>query len=116
VDTSDSNKRDAERVDLLGLLSGEVMVYQGIGIREMSRTGMQIESSFPLQLGSLHDFRLTLAERSVVIKGRVVHSRISDVDQDIVTYRSGIEFTEAPERVVVVITEFLARLQQNRKP
>ena len=60
----------------------------------MSHGGMQVETSFPLQLDSLHDFRLTLGDRSVVVKGRIAHSRISDVDQDIITYRTGIEFIE----------------------
>ena len=55
---------------------------------------MQVETGFPLQLDSLHDFRLTLGDRSVVVKGRIAHSRISDVDQDIITYRSGVEFIE----------------------
>jgi len=34
-------------------------------------------------------------ERSIVLKGRVAHSRISDGEQENVTYRSGIEFIEA---------------------
>jgi len=33
--------------------------------------------------------------RSIVLKGRVAHSRISDVEQENVVYRSGIEFIEA---------------------
>ena len=72
------------------------MVFQPAGIRQMSRGGMQVETSFPLQLDSLHDFRLTLGDRSVVVKGRIAHSRISDVDQDIITYRTGVEFIEPP--------------------
>jgi hypothetical protein len=76
----------------------------------MSHGGMQVETSFPLQLDSLHDFRLTLGERSVVVKGRIAHSRISDVDQDIVTYRSGVEFIELPERVAAAIAAFVDEL------
>ena len=30
-------------------------------------------TSFALQLDSVHDFRLTLHNRSIVVKGRVVH-------------------------------------------
>ena len=68
---------------------------------------MQVETGFPLQLDSLHDFRLTLKDRSIVVKGRIAHSRISDVDQDIITYRSGVEFIELSERVAAAIAEFV---------
>ena len=80
----------------------------------MSHGGMQVETSFPLQLDSLHDFRLTLGDRSVVVKGRIAHSRISDVDQDIITYRSGIEFIEPPERVAAAIQAFVNELAKQK--
>jgi len=85
--------RDGERIEILGELHGEVMVFEPMAIREISRGGMQIETAFPLQLDSLHDFRLSLGERSVVIKGRIVHCSISDVDQEVVVYRSGARRT-----------------------
>lgn len=90
------------------------MVFQPTAVRQISRGGMQVETAFPLQLDSLHDFRLTLGDRSIVVKGRVAHCRISDVDQDIVTYRSGVEFIEPPERVASVIADFIELLRQER--
>jgi c-di-GMP-binding flagellar brake protein YcgR len=90
------------------------MVFQPAGIRQMSHGGMQVETSFPLQLDSLHDFRLTLADRSVVVKGRIAHSRISDVDQDIITYRTGIEFIELSERVAAAIAHFVDELARQK--
>lgn len=36
------------------------MVFQPVAIREIGRGGAQVETVFPLQLDSLHDFRLTL--------------------------------------------------------
>lgn len=86
------------------------MVFQPTAIKQMSHGGMQVETGFPLQLDSLHDFRLTLGDRSVVVKGRVAHSRISDVDQDIVTYRTGVEFIDMSERVAVAISSFVDEL------
>ena len=93
------NKRDTERIEILGELHGEVMVFQPMAIKEISRGGAQVETAFPLQLDSLHEFRLTLGDRSVVVKGRVAHCSISDVDQELVIYRSGIEFVEPSDRV-----------------
>jgi hypothetical protein len=49
-----------------------------------------------------------------VVKGRVAHSRISDVDQDVVRYRSGVEFIEPSERVAAVIAEFIELLRQTQ--
>jgi hypothetical protein len=107
-------KRDSDRIELLGGLRGEVMVFQGMRIREISHGGMQIETGFPLHLDSLHEFRLSLRDRSIVVKGRVAHSHISDVDQDVVTYRSGVEFIEPSAPVAEVIAEFVELLRHSR--
>jgi len=112
---SESDKRDTERVLILGDLQGEIMVFEPLQIREISRGGASVETRFPLALNSLHDLRLTLGTKSIVLKGRVAHSRISDVDQEIVTYRSGIEFIELSERVREVIAGFLDTLRANRR-
>ena len=111
---SESDKRDTERVLILGDLQGEIMVFQPLQIKEISRGGASVETSYPLALNSLHDLRLTLGPKSIVLKARVAHSRISDVDQEIVTYRSGIEFVEPSDRVRSVISEFLETLKANR--
>jgi hypothetical protein len=108
-------KRDRERIQILGELHGEVMVFQPMAIKEISRGGAQVETVFPLQLDSLHDFRLTLGDRSVVVKARVAHCSISDVDQELVTYRSGIEFIEPSEPVFAVISGFIDAVKDGRR-
>jgi len=109
------DKRDTERLQILGELHGEVMVFQPMAIKEIGPCGAQVETGFPLQLDSLHDFHLTLGDRSVVVKGRVVHCSISDVDQEVVIYRSGLEFVEASERVTAVIGEFIGAVRDGRR-
>ena len=111
----DSNQRDGERIQILGELHGEVMVFEPMAIKEISHGGMQVETAFPLQLDSLHDFRLSLGDRSVVLKGRIVHCSISDVDQEVVVYRSGIEFVEPSERVETVVVEFIHAIRDGRR-
>jgi PilZ domain-containing protein len=110
-----AHKRDSERIQILGELRGEVMVFAPIAIKQISRGGAQIETAFPLQLDSLHEFRLTIGERSVVVKGRVAHCSITDVDQELVTYRAGIEFVEPSERVLSVIAEFIDAIKDGRR-
>ena len=110
-----NEKRDAARIPILGELHGEVMVFQPMAIKEISRGGAQVETGFPLHLDSLHDLRLTLGDRSIIVKGRVVHCQISDVDQEIVVYRSGIEFIDPPDRVESVIAEFIDAVREGRR-
>ena len=109
-----SDKRDAERVPMLGRLQGEVMVFQPMLIKEVSLGGAMVETRFPLHLNSLHDLRLTLGTRSIVVKGRVVHSQISDVDQDVVIYWTGVEFVEPSDHVASAIAEFLESVSTQR--
>ncbi len=109
------DKRVGERVPILGELHGEVTVFQPIAIREISRGGIQIETSVPLQLNSLHQFRLMLGDRSVVVKGRVAHCRVSDVDDQGTTYRSGVEFIELSQPVATAIAQFVEAIKNARQ-
>lgn len=99
---------------MISRLEGEVMVFQPMVIKEVSHGGALVETRFPLHLNSLHDLRLELGPRSVVVKGRVVHSQISDVDDDVVVYWTGIEFVEPSEHVSSAIAEFLRSVQPDR--
>ena len=108
-----AERRD-DRVPILGDLQAEIMVFQPMQVREIGRDGATVETRAALHLNSLHELRLTLGERSVIVKGRVVHCRISDVDQDVVTYRSGLEFVETSNRVSAVIAGFLDALKAHR--
>jgi PilZ domain-containing protein len=110
------DKRDnTGRIEILGELRGEVTVFQPMAIKQISRGGAQVETGFPLQLDSLHEFRLTLGELSVVVKGRVAHCTITDVEQELVLYRSGVEFIEPSERVASVISEFVEAITAGRR-
>ena len=110
------NRRDRNRVEILGDLQGEVMVYQPLSIKEISHGGCLVETAFPFHLDSLHDLRLTLGDRSVVVKGRVAHCCIADVDQETVRYRSGLEFVDASERILEVIDGFIEAIRAGRRP
>jgi hypothetical protein len=108
------DKRDSERVPMLGELQGEMMVFQPMVVKDVSLTGATVETRYPLHLNSLHDLRLALGDTSIVVKGRVVHSRICDVDQDIVTYATGVEFVEPSERVQAAIAGYLESVKLHR--
>ena len=108
---ADDNKRDNERVAVPAPLSGEVKVYQPMTILDISRGGAQVETPFALQLDSLHDFRISLGERSVVVKGRIAHCHIGELKEGVVLYRTGVEFIEASGHVQSAIVHFVEALK-----
>lgn len=109
------NRRDGERLQILGDLPGDATIQAPISVKELSRTGAQIESRFPLLINSLHEFRIALGSQSVVVKGRVVRCHIHDVDPDAVVYRAGIEFIDLPEWVGSALADFLDALKTGRQ-
>jgi hypothetical protein len=50
-----ADKRDRERVPILGDLVGEVMVFEPMRIKDVGITGATVETRFPFHLDSLHD-------------------------------------------------------------
>lgn len=111
---SRDERRDGDRIPILGELTGGVMVFQPMTVTEIGVGGMQIETRTPLQLDSLHDFRLPLDDKPVVLKGRVVHCRISDVDTNQVIYRTGIEFIGAADHARRAIESYIERTKAAR--
>lgn len=107
----DSDKRDRERVPMAHQLEGAVMVFQTMTVADISHTGAQVETPFPLQLDSLHDFRLTLGDRSVIVKGRIAHCHVGELRNDVTVYRSGVEFVEPSEPVRLAIADFVDMLR-----
>ena len=100
-------KRDAERIPVIGQITGEVTVFEPMTILDMSERGAQIETPFALHLDSLHDFRLSLGTRSVVVKGRIVHCQIGELAHGTVRYRTGVEFIEPSDHARAAIREFV---------
>ena len=111
----ETDKREKERLAPTGQLEGAVMVFQPMTIIEISHNGAQVETPFPLQLDSLHEFRLSLGDRSVVVKGRIVHCYVGELRNDVTVFRSGIEFVEPSERVLEVISGFLDAIRDGRR-
>ena len=111
----DDNKRDNERVAVPAPLYGEVKVYQPMTIVDISKGGAQVETPFALQLDSLLDFRLSLGERSIIVKGRVAHCHIGELKEGAVIYRSGVEFIEVSGHVQSALAHFVEALKLVRR-
>ena len=100
-------KRDAERVPLAEV-TGEVSVYVPITIMDLSERGAQVASRSAMHLGSLHDFRLSLRDRSVIVKGRIVHCQIGGLGEEAILYRTGVEFIDPSEHALTAIRAFVS--------
>lgn len=109
------DRRENERVEMLGSMPGATTVIQPLGIKELSRRGAQVETRFALPVDSLREFRLNLSGRSMVVKGRVAHCHVSEVDAEGVIYRAGVEFVDLPERALSAISDFLDEIKAGRK-
>jgi hypothetical protein len=108
-------KRESPRTEILGRLSGEVSVPAPMVIRDISRTGAQIECAFPLILGSAHELRLHLGDDSVVVRARVVRCHIADIGRELVRYVAGVEFVEVPFHVDAAIALYLEQVRQEHE-
>jgi hypothetical protein len=109
------DRRATGRFEILGELAGAATISQPLAIKELSPHGAQIETSYPLHVDSVHEFRLALGDTAVVLRARVAHCHISDLDHTGVVYRAGIEFLDAPPRTAQVIASFLAGMQLERR-
>lgn len=108
-------KRDSERVPIPGQVTGEITVFQPMAILDISERGAQVETTFPLHLDSLHDFRLSLGDRSVIVKGRIAHCKIGDLMEGSVLYRTGVEFVEPSEHARDAIRAFVEAQRMARE-
>lgn len=103
------HKRDSERIDAPPEVTGEVSIYEPMAILDLSERGARVETPFAMHIGSLHEFRISLGELSLVVKGRIVHSQIGGLAERTVLYRTGVEFVDASEHVVMALRDFVSR-------
>ena len=100
-------KRDNERVPVPAQVTGEVTTIHPMIILDISGQGAQIETTVMLPPEGLHDFRISLGSRSVVVKGRIVHCQIGELREGAVVYRSGVEFVELAPHAQIAIEAFV---------
>jgi len=110
----EQDKRRMARVKIPGGLPGEVSVLAPAEIREFSPSGAMLDLAFPLVLNSVHDVRLELDDRSIVVRGRVAHCSIAELGGELVRYRAGIEFVDLPAHAASAIKSYLDGVSERR--
>jgi hypothetical protein len=104
-------RRERDRIPVVEELHGGVMLFQPMIVTEIGVYGMQIEMHTPLSVDALLDFRLPIDDQPVVFKGRVAYCRISDVDSNQISYRSGIEFVDMPDHAKQAVAKYMKRMK-----
>jgi hypothetical protein len=112
---ADENKRDNVRVSVPSPLHGEVKVFQPMTILDVSHGGAQIETPFALQLDSLHDFRISLGDLSIIVKGRIAYCHIGELKEGAILYRSGVEFIENSDHAQAALDHFVEALKASHR-
>lgn len=88
-------RRRAPRIEILGRMQGRVVMPVPVTVREISLGGLSMDAPFMFEVGSIHEFSLTLGdESSVVLRGRVVYSRPADGPEGSALYVTGVQFID----------------------
>lgn len=104
-------RRRSGRVDLLAELDGHVVTLdESIRVTQLSEGGLTIETTAPLSPRLIHDFRLSVGDRSVIVRARVRHSRVL-VRGDVVSYVAGLGFEGPSDEAREVIGSILGLAQ-----
>jgi hypothetical protein len=102
-------RRQGPRVDLLGEFQGRLVALdEEVRVLQLGPGGLTVAAAVPLDLDHGYDLQLTIDERSITVKARVVHIRTT-VDRDQFTYVIGMQFVDLPPEAAGAIDAFLAR-------
>lgn len=90
------DRRQSPRIEILGRVRGHIVsLDMPMVVRDMSLGGMSIETAFPFEIGSVHEFRLTLGDDSwVLLLGEVRHSRNIAPAGAGTLYLTGVQFVD----------------------
>ena len=91
-----SERRRAPRVDLVGQLHGQLVAKDvAIDVREISLGGMSFQTAKPFDLGTHHEFLLTLGDGAgVVVLGRIAYCNKSIDREAAAMFIVGIQFLD----------------------
>ena len=112
-----SERRKDPRVDLVKHVGGRVVPLNGyVQVKEMSISGMLIETDAELSPRGVHEFRLRLTGgEETLVRGHIVHGRFT-ARYGGVKYLLGIKFSFVPVESAEVIKRFMLEAKPNPFP
>ena len=99
------DRRRSPRVEMLGRMQGRtVALGLQVRVREISLGGMSVETAEPLEVGSVHQFSLTLGDGATIqLTGRVLRTAQVAPEGLPAFFVSGIQFVDDDAPVSEII-------------
>ena len=100
-----SDRRSQPRYDVIGALWGVLELNEEARLRNVSATGVLLDSPVPMALDSAQTIRLAVDGQGVAVEARVRHVRQQTEDAMEPRYVIGLEFIEPPSSVLQSIEQ-----------
>jgi PilZ domain-containing protein len=100
-----SDRRADPRYDVIGALWGVLELHEEARLRNVSATGVLLDSPVPMALDAAQTIRLEVDGQSVTVDARVRHVRQQDYDSRGPRYAIGLELIEPPTPVLQSIEQ-----------
>jgi hypothetical protein len=94
-----SDRRLQARYDVIGVLWGVLELHEEARLRNVSTTGVLLDSPVPMALDSAQTIRLAVDGQGVAVEARVRHVHQTE-DATEPRYVIGLEFIEPPSSVL----------------
>lgn len=103
-----ADRSSAPRIDVVGETTGSLDALEPLSVRGLSPEGMLIESPHPLEVGSIHEFRLVQGTTSVGVRAAV--RQVSPLRQRSAEgyFLVGLEFLDLDTRSSVAVERWLS--------
>ena len=109
-----SDRRSQPRYDVIGTLWGVLELDEEARLRNVSSTGVLLDSPVPMALDSAQTIRLAVDGQGVAVEARVRHVRQQADDAREPRYVVGLEFIEPPSSVLQSIEQLSTAVSLNR--
>jgi len=103
-----SDRRSEPRYDVIGALWGVLELHEQARLRNVSATGVLLDSPVPMALDSAQTIRLEVDGQSVTVDARVRHVRQQNYDSTGARHAIGLELIEPPTPVLQSIEQLSA--------
>lgn len=100
-----SDRRAEPRYDVIGALWGVLELHEEARLRNVSATGVLLDSPVAMALDSAQTIRLEVDGQSVTVDARVRHVRQQSFDASGPRYAIGLELIEPPTPVLQSIEQ-----------
>ena len=109
-----SDRRAQPRYDVIGALWGVLELNEEARLRNVSATGVLLDSPVAMALDSAQTIQLAVDGQGVAVEARVRHVRQQTDDAMEPRYVIGLEFIDPPSPVVQSIEQLSANVSSRR--